>query len=67
MSRPPLKALESIKRYCSKTQCRKCVFGERTTIYSNSDTDYVACYLQMHNPCDWAVDDVESGPEDSTI
>ena len=59
MSRPPLKALESIKKYCEKTQCRKCAFGERTTVYCNSDTDYVACTLQMNNPCDWETEEGE--------
>lgn len=52
MSKPPLKALQSIKAYCEKTQCRRCAFGDRMT----SDVDYVACALQEQNPCDWDVD-----------
>lgn len=51
MSRPPMKALESIQKYCLKTQCRRCVFGE--TDYSSDDIDYIGCKLQMNNPCDW--------------
>lgn len=52
MSRPPMKALEQIKRYCEKTQCRRCVFGERdNTPYD--DLDYVGCKLQQLPPCDW--------------
>ena len=41
MSRPPNKALESIKNYCEKTQCRRCVFG-RTR---DDDYHYVECTL----------------------
>lgn len=52
MSRPPIKAIMSIKSYCEKTQCRKCVFGETEKI---GDVDYVACRLQMSNPCEWEV------------
>ena len=48
MSRPPKKALESIKKYCEKTQCRRCVFG-RTVDYDH----YVSCMLMDKNPCDW--------------
>ena len=50
MSRPPIKSVEAIKNYCEKTQCRRCVFGEQEII---AGTDYVACKLQMTNPCDW--------------
>lgn len=50
MSRPPIKAVEAIKNYCEKTQCRKCVFQEIEKI---GDLDYVACQLQMENPCNW--------------
>lgn len=50
MSRPPMKAVEAIKNYCEKTQCRKCVFQE---IERFGDLDYVACQLQMENPCNW--------------
>ena len=57
MSRPPLKALESIKNYCEKTQCRRCAFGERDHGLSD-DIDYVGCKLQMENPCDWKVEEV---------
>lgn len=50
MSRPPIKAVETIKNYCEKTQCRRCVFGEVEKI---GDLDYVGCQLQMSNPCEW--------------
>ena len=54
MSRPPMKALESIKKYCEKTQCRRCAFGEReNTPYD--DLDFVGCKLQQDVPCDWEI------------
>ena len=52
MSRPPMKALESIKKYCEKTQCRRCEFGEQA--YEPSE-DYVGCRLQQTVPCDWEI------------
>ena len=52
MSRPPMKALEQIKRYCEKTQCRRCEFGEIDLL---SDDDYVGCKLQQTVPCDWEI------------
>lgn len=51
MSKPPIKAIQSIKNYCEKTQCRLCVFGFR---YSD-DYDYVGCRLTEGSPCDWEV------------
>ena len=52
MTRPPLKALEQIKNYCNKTQCRQCYFGERDdTPYD--ELDFVGCTLQRTTPCDW--------------
>lgn len=51
MSRPPIKALESIKNYCEKTQCRRCVFGH-TVDYNDH---YVSCMLVNNNPCDWDI------------
>lgn len=56
MSRPPMKAVEAIKNYCEKTQCRKCVFAEPQKI---GDLDYVACQLQMSNPCEWEIEGEE--------
>ena len=53
MSRPPIKAIEQIKNYCEKTQCRRCIYGEVEKSY---ESDYVACRLQMSNPCDWEVE-----------
>ena len=50
MSRPPIKAVEAIKNYCEKTQCRRCFFGKVEKI---GDLDYVGCQLQMSNPCEW--------------
>lgn len=52
MSRPPVKALESIKKYCEKTQCRRCVFG-RTR---DDDYHYVECTLLEVAPCDWVIE-----------
>lgn len=47
MSRPPIKAMESIKNYCEKTQCRRCVFG------TNTADNYVGCKLLENPPCNW--------------
>lgn len=54
MSRPPIKAVEQIKNYCEKTQCRRCIYGYREKALSD-DIDYVGCQLQMNNPCDWEI------------
>jgi len=55
MSRPPKKALEQIKNYCEKTQCRRCIFGRKC--YGVDDLDFVGCELQMKNPCDWEIEE----------
>ena len=55
MKKPPIKALESIKRYCEGTQCRKCVFGVRHINY----TEFVGCSLQESTPIDWVIDKSE--------
>lgn len=55
MSRPPMKALEQIKRYCEKTQCRRCVFGDKSEI--SDDLDYVGCKLQQNCPCEWKIEE----------
>ena len=47
--KPPMKALEQIKNYCEKTQCRSCVFGDT---YNNG---YVGCILLEKAPCDWDI------------
>lgn len=49
MSKPPIKAMESIKNYCEKTQCRRCVYGVEEADF------YVSCALQNKPPCDWEV------------
>lgn len=51
MSRPPLKALEQIKRYCEKTQCRRCTFGYEGSYREN----FVECTLVETAPCDWEI------------
>ena len=56
MSRPPKKAIEQIKNYCEKTQCRRCSFG-----YYNPNENYVYCRLMEDPPCDW---DTEEGEQD---
>ena len=56
--RPPIKAIEQIRNYCERTQCRKCIYGKRETIYSDSVPDYVGCKLQMNNPCDWEIEEI---------
>lgn len=55
MSRPPKKAIEQIKNYCEKTQCRRCSFG-----YYNPNENYVYCSLMEEPPCDW---DTEKGEQ----
>ena len=57
MSRPPKKAIVSIKNYCEKTQCRRCVFGERYEV--GYGYDYVGCKLMMSSPCDWETEEGE--------
>lgn len=57
MSRPPKKALEQIKNYCEKTQCRRCVFGDTEKIY---ESDFVGCLLQQTVPCDWNVKEADN-------
>ena len=57
MSRPPIKAVEAIKKYCKKTQCRTCVFQD---IQKFGDIEYVACKLQILNPCDWEMEREEN-------
>lgn len=52
--RPPIKAIEQIKNYCERTQCRKCIYGVRD---NNYDIDYVGCKLQRDNPCDWEIEE----------
>ena len=53
MSVPPRKAVEQIKNYCERTQCRRCIYGKIERIGFNED--YVTCKLQLANPCDWEV------------
>ena len=54
MSKPPMKAVEQIKNYCEKTQCRRCAFCELIQI--DEYTDYGMCMLQMSNPCEWELE-----------
>ena len=49
-----MKAVEQIKNYCEKTQCRRCVYGE-VEDYGEEHGDYVGCKLQHNNPCDWKI------------
>ena len=49
-TKPPINALRTIKRYCEKTQCRRCV-------YCDTYTDYIGCSLQDTPPCDWEIDE----------
>ena len=59
MSRPPIKALESIKKYCEKTQCRRCLFGRETS------DNYVGCELLEYPPCDWDTEPLEVRKNDN--
>ena len=49
----PTKALKTIKKYCEKTQCRRCPYGEE---YEN----YVECELQQFVPCDWKIEEEQN-------
>lgn len=60
--RPPRKAIEQIKNYCERTQCRKCIYGEREIHYSYED--YVGCKLQMFCPCDWNIEELNDESTD---
>ena len=55
MKKPPIKALDDLKRYCESTQCRQCCFGVRHINY----TEFVGCALQESTPCDWVIDEGE--------
>ena len=44
------------KNYCEKTQCRRCVFGEKAEMLSD-DLDYVGCKLQQNCPCEWKIEE----------
>lgn len=48
MNKPPMKAIEQIKKYCEKTQCRTCVFG-----MPEDNNRYVGCELTELPPCEW--------------
>lgn len=48
MNRPPIKAFEQLKAFCERTQCRRCVFGQK-----EANQQYVGCQLLDTAPCDW--------------
>ncbi len=50
MNKPPIKAIEIIKRYCERTQCRRCVFG-----IPDDGSNYVGCELTEAPPCEWTI------------
>lgn len=50
MNKPPIKAIEAIKKYCERTQCRRCVFS-----IPERNSTYVGCSLQELPPCDWTI------------
>lgn len=58
MSRPPIKAVEQIRNYCLKTQCRRCKYADIQP-RNIHDIDYVGCKLQLQNPCDWDLPETE--------
>lgn len=51
MSRPPLKAIEQIQRWCENHMCDKCTFG----YFVNYGSGYTAyeCYLNELAPYQW--------------
>lgn len=58
MSRPPKKAVEQIKAYCEKTQCRRCVYGKLENY-----GEFVGCKLQQTTPCDWEIEEESEAKE----
>ena len=58
MSKPSIEAMASIKNYCEKTQCRRCIFG----VTRDDDYHYVECSLLEVAPCDWDIS-IEKGEE----
>lgn len=63
MSRPPRKAMESIKNYCNKTQCRNCIYGEADAYPERRN--YTRCVLVEDIPCDWSFPEGVNNEEDS--
>ena len=49
----PIKALKAIKKYCEKTQCRRCPYGEE---YEGN----VECRLLETAPCDWEIEEKQN-------
>lgn len=49
----PTKALKTIKKYCEKTQCRRCPYGEE---YEGN----VECRLLENAPCDWEIEEKQN-------
>lgn len=54
MTRPPYKALYSLKTYCEKTQCRRCTYGD-----PKYGKDSIKCLLVDTPPCDWDIEEME--------
>ena len=55
MSKSLMKAVETIKRYCEKTQCARCIFRK----HGEKHGYYWECKLQEIIPCDWEIDKEE--------
>ena len=54
MSKAPIKAVESIKKYCKKrTECRKCVFARRDVQWN-----ITKCRLHEELPLNWEIADM---------
>ena len=56
MSKPPDKAIKTIKNYCEKHQCRLCAYGYKT---SDGYSHLVGCRLTDYSPCEWEVEEVK--------
>ena len=52
MSRPPMKAVDQLKNYCSKRMCNTCVFSYKAY---NDAGFYIhfKCYLNELSPYQW--------------
>lgn len=54
MSGPPIKAAESIKKYCEKRkECHKCVFARL-----DEQWNVTRCRLHEELPCNWEFADM---------
>lgn len=49
----PINALNTIKHFCEKTQCRRCPYGQE---YDG----FVECELIQVAPCEWEIEEKQN-------